>query len=92
MLYDVYYTSMQRTQIYFPKELHEDLLIGAKMNNLTLSAYIRKILSEKIYLPAKKSNKIKSRAKPSIIAKYAVDLGIPDAAKNFDKYFEESLK
>lgn len=83
---------MQRTQIYFPKELHQDLLVGAKMNNLTLSAYIRKILSEKLYSLSTKPTKVKSRARPSIIAKYAVDLGIRDAAKNFDKYFEESLK
>ncbi|MGB9706594.1 MAG: hypothetical protein ACPLXP_00765 [Microgenomates group bacterium] len=85
---------MHRTQIYFPEELHQDLLIGAKMNNLTLSAYIRKILTDKLYaLPiAGRKKKIKKRANPLVIAKYAINLGPRDLAKNFDKYFEKSLK
>lgn len=65
------------------------------MNNLTLSAYIRKILSDRFYSPANRSarkTKIKSRASPLVIAKYAINLGPRDLAKNFDKYFEETLK
>jgi len=84
---------MKRTQIYFPEELHEDLLIGAKMSNLTLSAYIRKILNERAYFRITKRKSVpRKKAGLSLLAENAIDLGIRDAAKNFDKYFEESLK
>lgn len=84
---------MQRTQIYFPEQLHEDLRIGAKMMGVSFSEYIRRILEENLYLLPGKSLKPRTKkADLSIIAKNAVSFGIKDLARNFDKYFEESLK
>jgi hypothetical protein len=39
---------MVRTQIYFDENLFDNLRIGAKLNKSTVSAYIRKLLHEKI--------------------------------------------
>ena len=84
---------MQRTQIYFPEGLHKDLKIAAKINNVSLSEYIRMILEEKTYSkPIKVNSPKKKRGSPLILAKNAVSFGIKDISKNFDKYFEESLK
>ena len=84
---------MQRTQIYFPEPLHEDLTIGAKTMGISLSEYIRKILEESLYLvPRKKMKARKRKVNLSIIAENAINLGPRDLARNFDKYFEESLK
>jgi len=84
---------MQRTQIYFPEELHKDLKIAAKMASISLSEYIRMILEEKTYSkPIKIISPKKKRGSPLVLAKNAVPLGKKDFAKNFDKYFEESLK
>jgi len=84
---------MKRTQIYFPKSLHQDLEIGAAMTKVSLSEFIRMILEEKLYTKSiKKRASFKKRAKPSIIAESAVSLGKKNLAKNFDKYFEASLK
>jgi len=84
---------MQRTQIYFPEELHKDLKVEAVINKISLSAYIRMILEEKLY---NKKNKRKKPAKKkvnlSILAENAIDLGPRDLARNFDDYFEASLK
>ncbi|MCH7730149.1 ribbon-helix-helix domain-containing protein [Patescibacteria group bacterium] len=82
---------MHRTQIYFPKELHKDLKVAAKVTNMSLSEYIRKALEEQLYRKPTKASK-KGRGNPLIIAKYAVRLGKTDVARNFSKYFEESLK
>ena len=83
---------MKRTQIYFPKELQEDLKIGAAMKKISMSEYIRLILEEKLY--NKPVRKLARRKKPrlSVLAENAVNLWPPDLARNFDKYFEESLK
>lgn len=84
---------MQRTQIYFPEELHQDLKIAAKMAGISLSEYIRMILEEKTYSkPMKITSPKKKKGSPLILAKNSVSLGIKDLSKNFDKYFEESLK
>lgn len=84
---------MQRTQIYFPESLHQDIKIGAKAMNISLSEYIRRILEEKLYSrPMKEKKSKKKKASLMIIAENAVNLGPPDLARNFDKYFEESLK
>lgn len=82
---------MQRTQIYFPRDLHEDLMIGAKLMNVSLSEYIRIILTEKLYKTPLKI-KTKNNGGLSLIAKKAVSFGIKDLARNFNKYFEASLK
>lgn len=84
---------MQRTQIYFPEGLHQDLKIAAKINNVSLSEYIRMILEEKTY--SKPVPKIKPERKGRgllVLADNAVSFGKKDLAKNFDKYLEESLK
>lgn len=83
---------MQRTQIYFPKELHEDLKIGAKARGVSMAEYIRKLVKDGLYdkLPARSSRKGAKGA--LVIAENAVSFGIKDMARNFDKYFEESLK
>lgn len=84
---------MQRTQIYFPEELHKDLKTTAKMMNVSLSEYIRMILEEKTYSkPIKITTPKKKRGSPLVLAKNSVPLGKKDYAKNFDAYFEESLK
>lgn len=84
---------MQRTQIYFPENLHQDLKIAAKMAGVSLSEYIRMILEEKTYFkPIKITTPRKKGGSPLILAENAVPLGKKDFAKNFDKYFEESLK
>ena len=84
---------MQRTQIYFPESLHEDLRIGAKIMGVSLSEYIRRILEENLYFLSREKIKIpKKRADLSIIAKNAINLGPRDLARNFDKYFEKSLR
>lgn len=62
------------------------------MMKISLSEYIRKILRESFYLkPLGKKLTVKS-ARLSLIAENAVDLGKPDLARNFDEYFEASLK
>lgn len=83
---------MQRTQIYFPETLHEDLRIGAKMMGLNVSEYIRKILNENLYTKPTRRKVNTKKANPLIIAENAVSFGIKDLARNFDKYFEASLK
>ena len=60
---------------------------------ISLSEYIRKILEESLYLvPRKKMKARKRKVNLSIIAENAINLGPRDLARNFDKYFEESLK
>lgn len=84
---------MKRTQIYFPKELHKDLKIGAAIMKIGLSEYIRMILEEKLYFkPIRKKTVVKKKTRLSLLAENAIDLGPRDLARNFDKYFEESLK
>lgn len=84
---------MQRTQIYFPKDLHQDLKTGAAMMKVSLSEYIRIILKEKLYAkPMKEKKPKKKKASLMVIAENAVNLGPPDLARNFSKYFEESFK
>lgn len=84
---------MQRTQIYFPEHLHDDLRLGAAAMNVSLSEYIRMILEEKLYKkPVKKKIFSKKKANLMVIAENAINLGPKDIARNFDKYFEESLK
>lgn len=63
------------------------------MMKVSLSEFIRMILEEKLYTrPVKKRVPFKKRAKPSVIAENAISLGKKDLARNFDKYFEASLK
>ena len=84
---------MQRTQIYFPEELHKDLKTMAKMMNVSLSEYIRMILEEKTYSKAMPKIKPKKKGRGLLIlADNAIPFGKKDISKNFDKYFEESLK
>lgn len=84
---------MQRTQIYFPEDLHQDLKVAAKMMGVSLSEYIRMILEEKTYSKAIPEIKPKKKGRGLLIlADNAVPLGKKDYAKNFDAYFEESLK
>ena len=84
---------MQRTQIYFPKELHQDLKVSAKMANVSLSEYIRMILEEKSYFKEMPKSKPKKKGRGLLIlADNAIPFGKKDISKNFDKYLEESLK
>jgi len=84
---------MQRTQIYFPEELHQDLKIGAAIMGVSISEYIRKILKESLYLkPSGERVVLKKKTRLSLIAENAVNLGKSDLARNFDEYFEASLK
>lgn len=50
-------------------------------------------LEEKTYFkPIKIKTPKKKRGSPLILAEHAVPFEIKDISKNFDKYFEESLK
>lgn len=85
---------MQRTQIYFPESLHQDLKIGAAARNITLSEYIRIILKGNLYAKYSGEKVVTPRKKAdlSIIAKNAISFGKKDLARNFDEYFEASLR
>lgn len=82
---------MKRTQIYFPKDLYEKLKLGATLNEISVSEYIRKIIKEKVYKTNKKLKVPKKGGNLSLISKNAVSFGIKDLSRNFDKYFEKSL-
>jgi len=83
---------MQRTQIYFPEELHKDLKIGAKIMNISLSEYIRVVLKKNLYAKYREEKvPAKKKAGLSLLAKNAIDLGPPDLSRNFDKYSETLL-
>jgi len=87
------YIMMQRTQIYFPESLHKDLKIGAKTMNISLSEYIRIILKRNLYAKYESNDLLpKKKADLSIIAKNAISFGKKDLARNFDEYFEASLR
>lgn len=62
------------------------------MLGVSLSEYIRMILEEKLYAKPGKKILPKKKTGLSIIAENAVSFGIKDLARNFDKYFEASLK
>lgn len=84
---------MQRTQIYFPEPLHQDAKIAAAMLKMNLSEYIRFVLKESMY--GKKMTKKTSKKKKTdltLLAKKSINLGKPDLAANFGKYFEASLR
>lgn len=83
---------MLRTQIYFPKDLYQELKTGAVMNNLSLSEFIRRILREKIFSSKEKVKIPSKKGDLSLLAKKAVSFGKKDLAENFDKYLEASLK
>lgn len=89
MMYSIH--QILRTQIYFPKDLYQELKTGAVMNNLSLSEYIRRILKEKIFSSKEKVKVLTKKGKPSFLVKKAISFGKKDVAKNFDKYFEASL-
>ncbi len=82
---------LQRTQIYLDRHLHRDLKVGATSMNITISEYIRRILSEKVYSKKFTGGKITVKAPLSSMAKRSVRLGKKDLAKNFDAYLEQSL-
>jgi len=59
---------------------------------ISMSEYIRKLLEESLYFRPMKDKPLKKKASLMILADNAVNLGKPDLAKNFRKYFEESLR
>lgn len=60
---------------------------------LAYPKYIRMILEEKTYSKPMTKTKLKKKNRGLLIlADNAIPLGKKDYAKNFDKYFEESLK
>ena len=85
---------MKRTQIYFPKSLHKDLKTGAKAMNISLSEYIRIILRGNLYAKYSGEEVVvpEKKADLSVIAKNAISFGKKDLARNFDEYFEASLR
>lgn len=89
LMYDIH--QMLRTQIYFPRELYQDLKTGATVNNLSLSEYIRRIIREKLYATAKKIKIPTKRGRLSVLAKNAISFGKRDLAKKFDEYLESSF-
>lgn len=86
------YINMHRTQIYFPKELHEDLKVAAKAADLSISEFIRKSLEERLYFKTTKKAKTRKENPLSLFFKNAMPLNKKDLSRNFDKYLEESLK
>lgn len=91
VMYIIHPMPMLRTQIYFPKDLYQDLRAGAAMNNVSLAEYIRKLISEKLYIKPAVAKIPAKKGDLSLLAKNAISFGKKDLAKNFDKYFEKSL-
>jgi len=61
------------------------------MKNISISEYIRTLLKKGLYKkPSRK--RAKKRANLLLLAENAFDLGPSDLSKNFNKYFEVSLK
>lgn len=61
--------------------------------NFSLSVHIKMILGEKTHSKPVPKVKLKKKSRGLLIlADNAIPLGKKDYAKNFDKYFEESLK
>jgi len=84
---------MQRTQIYFPESLYEDIRTGASSMGVTVSEYIRRVLKETLYdMSTKVSIPNKKTTRPTLLAKSAVSLGKTDLSRNFGRYLEASLK
>lgn len=86
---------MKRTQIYLNENLYQDLEVGARMSSMTVSAYIRKLLSQEIYLEKFTPGQKQKKPKPTeltIITKKAIKFGKKDLARNFDDYLEKSLQ
>jgi len=83
---------MKRTQIYLEENLYQDLTIGAQLLNVSVSEYIRRLLSKEIYLKKITDFPLPKRASLINIAKGSVSLGKKDLARNFDFYLEKSLK
>ena len=90
VMYVIHY--MKRTQIYFPKELHNDLKVGAAIMKVSMSEYIRKLLEESLYSRPLKNKPLKKKASLMILADNAVNFGIKDLSKNFRKYSDEALR
>lgn len=60
--------------------------------NISLSEFIRIVLAKNLYAKYREEKaSSKKGASLSLLAKNAIDLGPPDLARNFDKYFEASL-
>lgn len=90
-MYDIHH--MKRTQIYLHDYLYQDLAVGAKMLEVSVSEYIRRLLGESLYMIKNKSAVIKEpKASLLTISKKAIKSGKTDIASKFDEYFEKSLK
>lgn len=91
VMYNIHH--MRRTQIYLQDYLYQDLAVGAKMLEVSMSEYIRRLLDEGLYA-IKNKLLVKKEQKSSlmIISEKAINAGKTDIAENFDKYFEQSLR
>jgi hypothetical protein len=83
---------MKRTQIYLEENLYQDLNIGSQLLGISVSEYIRRLLSKEIYLRKITDFPLLKRVSLINIVKGSVSLGKKDLAKNFDFYLEKSLK
>lgn len=94
MMY-TYIMSMTRTQIYFDQDLYTNLKIGATNRGISVSEYIRQLLSEKIsFDPLTKKKKSKN---PLLeLARLGEKDKTPgkktDVARNFDKYLPKEWR
>ncbi|MFA6518071.1 MAG: hypothetical protein WCV93_00255 [Candidatus Shapirobacteria bacterium] len=85
---------MTRTQIYLDQNLAASLRTGAKLNKITVSAYIRQLLNAKPRLDS--GAKIKNTDPLILLARMAVRRPVSkrsiNISENIDKYLPENLR
>lgn len=82
------YIMMTRTQIYLDPDLYTNLKIGASLNKVTVSGYIRSLLATTLVCETK------HRKAPTLstLARSARRLGKSNIAKDFDSYLPSDLQ
>jgi len=73
---------MLRTQIYIPKDLHQQVKLNAQMQKKSMADVIRKLIISGL---AKEQKKLKLKSLDSI-AKLNITGGPKDLSSNMDKY------
>lgn len=81
------YINMMRTQIYLPKELHQELLLLAREKNTSLSELVRKGAKRII---KEKTSRDKSAEVMANLANLNIS-GPKDLSKNHTKYYVEAV-
>jgi predicted DNA-binding protein len=74
---------MLRTNLYFPKELHQRLKRLAKQEDISMAELVRQLVEKGVKEKQKKMSGVETLL---AMAKHAGDSGIGDLAINHDKY------